>query len=196
MTDLRYPETEQRRERRVAMPWAMRLLMSLALLVALSARSRAQYPAKCDANRDCIGRAITTTVTYGKGAQYTDVDTSYRLSNFDTAITFEAWISPQPQPGKIQYIAGLWGPNKDNNDQWVLYLRDNTLTFALSMDNSYKGTFGSEGYGAKAQEKLGVTRGKGFRHEKTKKKRGTYIGGGIDQSVHSIKFDDNFFGDD
>ena len=31
--------------------------------------------------------------------------------------------------------------------------------------------------------------GKSFRHEKTKKKRGTYRGGAIDTQVYSIKFD-------
>ena len=31
--------------------------------------------------------------------------------------------------------------------------------------------------------------GKSFRHEKTKKKRGTYKGGAIDTQVYSIKFD-------
>ena len=31
--------------------------------------------------------------------------------------------------------------------------------------------------------------GKSFRHEKTKKKRGSYKGGAIDTSVCSIKFD-------
>ena len=45
-------------------------------------------------------------------------------------------------------------------------------------------------YGFKAHQDLIVTRGKGFRHEKTKKKRGSYKGGPIDTSVHSIKFDD------
>ena len=32
-------------------------------------------------------------------------------------------------------------------------------------------------------------RGKDFRHEKTKKKRGTYRGGQIDHSVNSFKFE-------
>ena len=64
-------------------------------------------------------------------------------------------------------------------------------------DNSYDAKSGAAGgYGQKANEILIHTKGKSFRHEKTKKKRGTYIGGEIDQSVHSIKFDDNFFGDD
>lgn len=44
------------------------------------------------------------------------------------------------------------------------------------------------GYGAKAQEVLGQVRGRDFRHEKTKKKRGTYRGGQIDLHSHSIKF--------
>ncbi|XP_057545446.1 uncharacterized protein LOC130824451 [Amaranthus tricolor] len=56
-------------------------------------------------------------------------------------------------------------------------------------DNSYWAKDGAEsGYGAKAQEVLGQVRGKGFRHEKTKKKRGSYRGGQIDLESHSIKF--------
>ncbi|MFS7918433.1 putative transcription factor interactor and regulator LisH family [Helianthus anomalus] len=56
-------------------------------------------------------------------------------------------------------------------------------------DNSYWAKGGAEiGYGAKAQEVLGQVRGRDFRHEKTKKKRGSYRGGLIDQQSHSIKF--------
>ncbi|XVE71931.1 hypothetical protein DITRI_Ditri10aG0190700 [Diplodiscus trichospermus] len=56
-------------------------------------------------------------------------------------------------------------------------------------DNSYWAKDGAEnGYGAKAQEVLGQVRGRGFRHEKTKKKRGSYRGGQIDLQSHSIKF--------
>ena len=36
---------------------------------------------------------------------------------------------------------------------------------------------------------LSKVRGKDFRHEKTKKKRGSYRGGQIDQGTNSIKFD-------
>ena len=61
------------------------------------------------------------------------------------------------------------------------------------MDNSYEGTFGNTGWGAKASEKLSVTRGKSFRHEKTKKKRGSYRGGAIDRdTVNSFKFGDDW----
>lgn len=58
-------------------------------------------------------------------------------------------------------------------------------------DNSYWAKDGADsGYGAKAQEVLGAVRGRDFRHEKTKKKRGTYRGGAeIDLQSHSVKFD-------
>lgn len=59
-----------------------------------------------------------------------------------------------------------------------------------SMKNSYEATFGSGGWGAKAQQTLGAVRGKGFRHEKTKKKRGSYMGGKIDDNTRaSFKYD-------
>jgi len=61
-------------------------------------------------------------------------------------------------------------------------------------DNTYAGTFGSGGWGAKASEVLVKVRGKDFRHEKTKKKRGTYRGGLIDaHAINSVRLDD---GDD
>jgi len=54
-------------------------------------------------------------------------------------------------------------------------------------DNSFQ-SFDS--WGAKANQDLIVTKGKSFRHEKTKKKRGSYRGGQINVGVNSIKFDD------
>lgn len=61
-----------------------------------------------------------------------------------------------------------------------------------SWNNSYEATFGDAGWGAKAQAVLGQVRGKDFRHEKTKKKRGSYRGGAIDSgAVCSYKFDDS-----
>ncbi|KAK4369995.1 hypothetical protein RND71_009470 [Anisodus tanguticus] len=56
-------------------------------------------------------------------------------------------------------------------------------------DNSYWAKDGADiGYGAKAQEVLGQVKGRDFRHEKTKKKRGSYRGGIIDLNSHSVKF--------
>jgi hypothetical protein len=58
-------------------------------------------------------------------------------------------------------------------------------------DNTFIGKGGAEGsYGHKAHNDLIVTRGKGFRKEKDKKKRGSYKGGRIDFESHSIKFSD------
>ena len=48
---------------------------------------------------------------------------------------------------------------------------------------------GADEYGYKANQILKFTKGKSFRHEKTKKKRGTYKGGAINMGVTSIKFD-------
>ncbi|XP_038875166.1 suppressor protein SRP40-like isoform X2 [Benincasa hispida] len=62
-------------------------------------------------------------------------------------------------------------------------------------DNSYWAKGGADtGYGAKAQEVLGQVKGRDFRHEKTKKKRGSYRGGVIDLQSHSVKF--NYSDDD
>merc|ERR1711864_18907 len=56
-------------------------------------------------------------------------------------------------------------------------------------DNSFESKAGFDAYGAKASQDLIVTKGKSFRHEKTKKKRGSYKGGAISCGVASIKFD-------
>lgn len=59
-------------------------------------------------------------------------------------------------------------------------------------DNSFEGKAGSFGdWGERANADLKHTKGKGFRHEKTKKKRGSYRGGNINTSVNSIKFEES-----
>jgi nucleolin len=51
---------------------------------------------------------------------------------------------------------------------------------------------GAQGsWGEKANKDLINTRGKSFRHEKTKKKRGSYRGGKIDTNTYSIKFEES-----
>lgn len=61
----------------------------------------------------------------------------------------------------------------------------------LVKDNSFFAG-GTSSWGRKAAEDLIVTRGKGFKHEKTKKKRGTYKGGAIDvNAVNSVRFPDS-----
>jgi hypothetical protein len=57
-------------------------------------------------------------------------------------------------------------------------------------DNSYEKQFGADGYGAKANKVLAQVKGKDFRHEKTKRKRGNYRGGSITLESNSFKYDD------
>lgn len=99
-------------------------------LAVLPESLRAQ--AQCDQDKSCVGTALTITQTRGKGAQYVDIDRSPKLRALDTALTFEAWLKPELQPSHRQYVAGLWGPNRDNNDQWVVYIEDTRIVFALS----------------------------------------------------------------
>nr|XP_006116278.1 nucleolar and coiled-body phosphoprotein 1 [Pelodiscus sinensis] len=57
-------------------------------------------------------------------------------------------------------------------------------------NNSFDAKRGSAGdWGEKANNILKFTKGKSFRHEKTKKKRGSYTGGSISTQVNSIKFE-------
>lgn len=117
-------------------PFLYQLLLLSALIVATSTGANAQFPAPCDANKACIGNALLTQVTSGRNAQYVDVDTSYRLAALNTALTFEAWIKPQEQPGMRQFVGGLWGPNRDDNDQWVVYIEGTRIYFELSADGT------------------------------------------------------------
>jgi len=57
-------------------------------------------------------------------------------------------------------------------------------------DNSFQNKRGDE-YGRRASDALIKVRGKDFRHEKTKKKRGSYRGGPITTAVNSFQFDDS-----
>lgn len=57
-------------------------------------------------------------------------------------------------------------------------------------DNSFDAKRGAVGdWGERANQVLKFTKGKSFRHEKTKKKRGSYRGGSISVQVNSVKFD-------
>ena len=114
----------------------MKYLSFLILLLIGASSLRAQ---SCDSIKDCAYKALTITVTSGKGAQWVDVDTSYRIRNIDTAITFEAWLKPELQPGKKAFVGGIWGPNKDNNDVWVCFIADTKIYFILSSPNTFLG---------------------------------------------------------
>ena len=77
-----------------------------------------------------------------------------------------------------------------------LKVRGGEAEAARLLDNTFESKFKDtwadgevrEDYGAKASAILSQVRGKDFRHEKTKKKRGTYKGGPVDMASNSIKF--------
>jgi len=67
-------------------------------------------------------------------------------------------------------------------------ISENIVVHRELEDNTYEGTFGENGWGAKASAILLTTKGKSFRHEKTKKKRGSYRGGEINaDTINSTK---------
>jgi hypothetical protein len=117
----------------------VKYLLFILILLTGVVSVRAQ---SCDSTKECIGNAITISITSGKAAQWVDADNKIngdRIRNIDTAITFEAWIKPQLQPGKRVYVGGIWGPNRDNNDVWVCYIVDTKIYFALSSPNTFLG---------------------------------------------------------
>jgi hypothetical protein len=57
---------------------------------------------------------------------------------------------------------------------------------SLNLDEQ---VFGEDGYGAKASAVLSQVRGKDFRREMTKKKRGSYRGGIISMDSKSFKYE-------
>lgn len=52
------------------------------------------------------------------------------------ALTFELWAKIDKQAGQKHYIGGLWGPNSDFNDVFILYIDQNDqLTFEVNGDD-------------------------------------------------------------
>ena len=86
--------------------------------------------------RGCIGRSLKFTVTTGKGAHYVDVVNNSLINKLGRGLTFDLWMKPQKQTGKLQYIGGLWGPNFEVNDSWVVFIDENdSLNFRLNGGN-------------------------------------------------------------
>lgn len=71
--------------------------------------------------------------------------------------------------------------NAHTSDHNIFY--PHSFSFWLLLTDLKRG----DDYGKKANAILSQVRGKGFRHEKTKKKKGTYRGGIIDTRINSIK---------
>jgi len=83
--------------------------------------------------------------------------------------------------------------NTNNKNETFRRVREDQVQFSKEelKDNSFSAKArGNNDWGGKAHQILSTVRGKNFRHEKTKKKRGTYRGGTINYNViRSVKFD-------
>ncbi len=86
----------------------------------------------CDRDPSCIGNMLTIEESSGRNAQYVEVDNRNAIQRLSTGITFESWLKPTEQPGKRVYVGGLWGPNQDANDQWVVFIQGTQIVFELN----------------------------------------------------------------
>lgn len=116
-------------------------LVVLSVLLSLLWRVEAHAQVTgCDGDPSCVGNMLTIEETSGRTAQYVDVDIRNPIQRLSTAISFEAWLKPGEQPGKRIFVAGLWGPNQDNNDQWVVYIEGTQITFELNGTTTRQGS--------------------------------------------------------
>ncbi len=112
------------------------LLYLLLILLAANLYAREE----CDSIRTCTQNAITFAVTSGKGAHYLEVQNTASLESISDSMTVDFWVNAEEQSDKNQFLAGIWGPGDDYNDEWVIYIdRNNQLTFQINGANSNKG---------------------------------------------------------
>jgi concanavalin A-like lectin/glucanase superfamily protein len=107
----------------------------LSFFAFLSVTSDSEAIQDCDSARirQCIGRALTIERTSGDQLQYIVVTRTESWDWLDEEMTLEMFIKPEREAGKVQFIAGRWGPGRDINDQWVLYLAENEdLVFEIN----------------------------------------------------------------
>merc|ERR1712013_920172 len=152
----------------------------------------------------------TTTEITTKAATETTTETTEETA---AATTEEAEAVAEPQENKTasdttqsdntqsensqsEDTSDTTKPKKEKklkkNQSFRRVIEEDVFVPADKADNSFDAKIGARGdWGEKANEDLRFTKGKSFRHEKTKKKRGSYRGGAINVSVNSIKFSDD-----
>lgn len=130
-------------------------LIAIGLLSSVFVPQRLAAQSRCDTLQTCLGNALT--FSQNAQPQYVDVRKTASQNTLTTALTFQAWINPQRLPNVRQFIAGLWGPNADANDVWVLYISaQDELVFEINgattslgaMDNTIARTSFTGRYGA------------------------------------------------
>lgn len=104
----------------------------LALLLAV--KTSAQFPASCDGRKDCIFNAVQFVTTSGRSQHFIEL-LKNPVKARQSALTFEMWAKIEKQANQRQFLGGLWGPNSDFNDVFVVYIDSNDeLVFEVNGD--------------------------------------------------------------
>jgi len=107
-------------------------------------------------------------------------DTKQESSSEDSSSEEEPKRIPTPTPTQ---------PKKRKSSPFRRVKAENVeITNKGLADNSFSAKKGFDQYGKKADQTLSAVKGKNFRKDKTKKKKGSYGGGPISTGVNSIKF--------
>ncbi len=108
-------------------------LVFVLFLMGVAASQPTKAWQDCDIKKHCLGSALYITKSSGKGAQYVDVPLTKSLRAIRDSMTIEMWIYAEQQPGTTIYVAGIWGPGRDVNDSWVIYITpDDSLVFEVN----------------------------------------------------------------
>lgn len=117
-----------------------KIFIQVILLFFLISTSFAYQP--CDTVRTCVGRTLKFSQTEGKGAHYIDILNTNLTQKVNSNMTFELWLKPERQAGKLQYIGGMWGPADEKYDSWVVYISSqDSLVFHINGQNEKLGNF-------------------------------------------------------
>jgi len=112
----------------------LRSRLLILLFVGLGAPTLSMGQAQCDANKSCLLRAVQLSVPSGRDHHFIEVEGQVTTPR-QTALTVEMWVNAKRQPGKRVFLGGLWGPNKDANDQWALYIDESDrLSFEVNAE--------------------------------------------------------------
>ncbi len=118
----------------------IRVVFLVFALTVCATSALAQFPATCDSRKECIGQAVSLTVSSGRSAHFIEI-LNQPIKPRQTALTVEMWVKVERQAGQRQFLGGLWGPNRDVNDVWVLYIDESDrLTFEVNPEATALGS--------------------------------------------------------
>ena len=115
----------------------MNYLITLICCISILSVYPLQAQPACDKDKQCIGRAVQMTETYGRGAHFIEVSNFGIRDKNQKALTVEMWGKLTRVNNTRQYLGGIWGPATDNNDVWQLFIdQNNDLVFEINGDGT------------------------------------------------------------